>query len=29
LTEILLDTAYFDANYVKSYQPGKKKSLFN
>ena len=28
-TEILLDTAYFDANYVKSYQPGKKKSLFN
>ena len=29
LPQLLLDTAYFDANYVKSYQPGKKKSLVN
>lgn len=29
LEKYKLDIAYFDANYVKSYRPGKKKSLFN
>lgn len=29
LNAYLLDPTYFDANYIKPYQPGKKKSIFN